>query len=138
MRRVDGVVLEGDDILLADYLIRNGVEYLQRRNGGVSARALTLHHQFAAEAARNQPAQVSVAAGSAEADTGMLVTDCPREMAAQVAAARLGVTSRTVRNWCHAGGPLIGRKQGSRWVIEEWSVTALAAKRKDCNAPTTL
>jgi hypothetical protein len=131
MRQVAGVLLEGDDILLAEYLIRHGIRYLQRMNGGaVDVRALALHHQFAAEAARNQPAQVSVAAGSAEADAVVVVANClPQRMAAQVAAARLGVTDRAVRNWCQAGA-LAGRKQGGRWQIEEWSVTVLAAARR--------
>jgi hypothetical protein len=144
MRRVGGVLLEGDEITLADHLVRKGVEFLQRRNGGVPPRYLALRDRLAAEAGRevvavvtdrgSPGAQASAVGGSAAA-SGAVIVSGSRSMTAQEAAALLGITDRAVRNLCQSGDLIARRGPAARWAIDAGSAEALAARRKERECP---
>lgn len=152
MRRVVGVLLEGDEITLASYLVGKGVEFLLRRNGGVPSRYLALRDRLAAQAGRetaavvtdrgtsrgSTEAQASAGRGSSEAGAVVIVAESrPAVMTAQDAADLLGITDRAVRNLCQSGDLIARRGPAGRWAIDSGSAAALAARRKDGNAPTT-
>jgi len=131
MRQVNGILLSPAEAELAAKLARIAVSRLELVYGTVPGEVLRLRDQLAAASARGSAsAQVSIERGSAEAAATVVVAGSPREMTAQAAAAHLGsITARAVRSMCEAG-VLIARKQDGRWQIEEWSVAALAARRK--------
>jgi hypothetical protein len=132
VHRVDGVVLEGPDILLADYLVRQGVEYLQRRNGGaVPARALRLRDQLAAFAARETVAVVVSGPGeTAKPAAAVIVEGSPARIGTHAAAAKLQVSTQAIRGMCRRGA-LAADRTPTGWRIEEWSVAEEAARRQE-------
>ena len=87
------------------------------------------------------PPAARVAAACDSSGPGLREAKCHRRRQAEVvfalanpkptsdAAARLGVTGQTIRNWVRAGR-LTGQKVGDRYVVEEASIVAMAAERE--------
>lgn len=140
VRRVAGVLLAGEDIRLAAYLVRHGVDSLMRRDGALPTGSLELRDRLAAEAGRetvavvtdcgSAPVQVNGGRGSAEA-AAVVILEGSRPMTTVQAAARLGITARAVRNLCHAGDLFARRDPAGRWAIDPGSVAELAARRRE-------
>lgn len=133
MRYVDGVLLEGRDILLADYLVRQGAEYLQRRNGGdLPPGAAALCERLAVFAGRETVAVVvSRERESGKAAAAVVVEDSrPAEMTAPAAAGLIGVSAQAVRGWCRDGTLLATKDAAGRWQVDAGSAAGMAARRK--------
>jgi hypothetical protein len=133
LRRCDGVILEGEDIALAAVLVWRGVEYLQRRDATVPARALQLRDELAAFAARESAAAVVSVPGEPGnlAATVVVAESFPQQMTVQAAAGLLGISPQAVRGLCRSGALLATRSPaGGHWQIDMASTAALAARRK--------
>ena len=133
MRRVGGVLLEGREILLADWLVRQAVDYLGRRDGGtLPAGALELRDRLAAFAGRETVAVV-VSAGreTGKAAAAVVVEESsPQQMTAPAAAALIGVTVQAARGWCRDGTLLATRSPAGHWQVDANSAAGMAARRK--------
>lgn len=135
MRRVDGLLLDSGEILLADYLVRHGVDYLQRRNGGsIDPRAVALRDRLAAFAGRETVAVVvNGRRESSEPAAAVIVTESlPAEMTVQVQAVAgwLRISPQAVRGLCRTGKLLATRGPAGHWRIDTHSAAALAARRE--------
>ena len=133
MRRIDGVVLDGQDLALAAVLVRLGVAYLQRANGGVPPEALQLRDELAGFAAR----ETSAVLVSAECETAkpaamvIVAESLPAEMTVQAAAGLIGISPQAVRGLCRSGVLTAIRSVAGHWQICADSAAALAARRKE-------
>lgn len=132
MRRIDGVLLEGEDIALAAVLARLGVAYLQRVNGSAPPAALQLRDELAAFARRTSPAQVTVTGEPANLPAAVIVADsAPQQMTAAQAAAVLGVTVQHACRLCRSGALVAIRTPAGHWQVDADSAAALAERRKE-------
>lgn len=134
MRRVGGVLLEGREILLADWLVRQAVDYLGRRDGGtLPAGALELRDRLAAFAGRETVAVV--VGGERESPAGaaaVIVTESsPQQMTAPAAAALIGVTVQAARGWCRDGTLLATRSPAGHWQVDANSAAEIARQRRE-------
>ena len=139
MRYTAGVVLEGDDLAVAAVLARLGVAYLQHRNGTAPAAAVRLRDQLAAFAAETVSVLVSDGCETAKPPGGVIVGESvPQMMTVRAAAGLLGISPQATRGLCRTGQLLATRSPAGHWRIDTDSAAVLAARRKDCNAPTTV
>ena len=133
MRRVDGILLESDDVALAAVLVRAGVAYLQRANGSVPHAALRLRDQLAAFAARETAALLASAEReSANPAVTLTVEDSfPQQMTVRTACGLLGLSPQAVRGHCRSGALAAIRSPAGNWQIDAHSAAAMAARRKE-------
>jgi hypothetical protein len=130
VRRVDGVLLQGDEIAVAAVLARIAVAYLQRRNGTAPAAARQLAADLTTAARGTASALVSTERGIDQAPAAVTVTGWPPTQTVRAAAAQLGLKERRVRGLCQDGHLIATRSPAGHWQIDAASVAAEAARRK--------
>lgn len=132
MRRVDGVVLDGQDLALAAVLARLGVAWLERRDGTVPPAALRLRDQLAAFARETTSVVVSDDRESRNPSCLPIVAQSvPAEMTAHAAAGLLGISPQAVRGMCRSGALIAVRSAAGHWRIDTGSAAVLAARRRE-------
>jgi hypothetical protein len=137
VRRVGGILLEGQELGKVAVLVRLGVAYLRAANGTVPPDALKLRDlldDLARETRNRDPAQVS--AGSAPGrETAKPVTasvvaqSAAQEVSVRDTASLLGVSEQRVRALCRSC-ELTAVRSPAGWRIDADSAAALAARRK--------
>jgi len=132
VRYTAGVVLDGEDLVRLARLVRDGVVYRQRTNGGgVQPADLSLRDQLLAFAAETASVQVSEPAKAAKVAASVTVAESlSAEMTVQAAAGLLGISPQAVRGLCRTGDLIATRDAAGRWQIDADSAAALAARRK--------
>jgi hypothetical protein len=130
VRRVSGVVLEGEDLALAAVLVRIGAAHLQRVNGAVPPAALCLRDQLAAFALETASVLVDDLPETAKPAAAVIVADSPARIGTDAAAAQLQVSTQAVCSMCRRGELLASQSPAGHWQIDPGSVAALAARRK--------
>lgn len=132
VRYVGGVLLEGREILLTDWLIRQAVDYVRRRDGRLPGGAQELAAGLSAFAGRETVAVV--ASGPRESGkpaAAVIVQDSrPAEMTASDVAALLGITRQAVCGACRSGKLLASKTPAGQWRVDAASAAAAAARRK--------
>lgn len=131
MRRVDGVVLDGQDVVVAALLVRIGAAYLLRVNGSVPPGALRLRDELNAFAARETAsAEASAGRESAKADISPTVAESAPKVTVKDAARILGISEQAVTARCRSGALTAVRSAAGHWQINAESAQAVAARRK--------
>jgi hypothetical protein len=131
VRRVGGVLLDGEDLALAEVLVRLGVAYLRYRDGTVPAAAVRMREQLTGFARETTAAQASAAGESAKPSAAVIVAEsAPAEMNVQEAAGLLGISPQAVRRLCRTGALVAALSPAGRWDIDPGSAAALAARRR--------
>lgn len=132
--RLGGVRLTDEETVIAAALVRAGVLALERRLGHVPREALQLRDELARFAQRTLSAQASGPGehASMPADPEAAASGPPVTVAE--AAARSGFSPQHVRRLCASGELAAGRAPGGAWMVEEWSLQGLAARRRERDA----
>ena len=134
MRRVDGLELSPDEVILAARRVSAGVAASERRNGCASPPAVQLRDQLAAFAREYQRETASVLGSdgreTAKLPAVVIVAGSARTQTVGAAAGLLGISPQHVRGLCR-DGELTAVKAVTGWRIEEWSVADLAARRAE-------
>jgi len=133
VRQVGGVVLEGDEIRLAAYLVRLGTAALERRAGAVPAVAAALRDQLARFAAEPAPPQASATGEHANLPGAAGLASSGPRISVAAAAALAGHSPQHIRRLCRRGDLAATRPAGpdGPWEIDEGSAAAYARRRKD-------
>lgn len=133
MRRVDGILLSPAEVILAARLVKAGVAAAGQRNGWYSPPAVQLRDQLTAFAREYQRETASVQVDgdreSAKLPAVVIVAGSAGTQTVGAAAGLLGFSPQHVRGLCRDGA-LTAARTAAGWQIEEWSVTALAARRE--------
>jgi excisionase family DNA binding protein len=129
-QELDGIRLSADEAALAAVLVRAGVAALGQRNGQVPAAALRLRDELASFAREIRFAQVGGSRETAKLPGGQDAPPSGQRVTVAEAAARSGFSPQYVRRLCASDELTAVRSPGGAWLIDEWSLDELAARRE--------
>jgi hypothetical protein len=130
VRRVDGVVLDGQEAALAAWLIVRGIRYTERTDATIPGGAVKLLAELSAFARESTLVEVSAVRESGKA---AVVTVEAGSLTTAQAAALLDLTRQQVGALCRDGALAAERTAAGPWRIDPGSAAALAARRKKGN-----
>ena len=129
--RLGGVRLSDGETALAAALVRAGIAAIEQRHGQVPAAAFRLRDELVMFARRTSAAQAGPDREHANMPSEPEASGSELPVTVAEAAARSGYSPQHVRRLCASGVLVSDRAPGGAWMVEEWSLAVLAARRKE-------
>jgi len=115
---------------MAEVVMQAGIAALEKRNGQVLTAARALRQELASFARNKRYAQAIDAGEHANLLDSPSAAPSGARVTVAEAAARSGYSPQYVRRLCASGELEAVRSPGGAWLVDEWSLEVLAARRE--------